>query len=60
MKTILCILGAATLSFSAGAALAEMQPIPNPPERGHTMHGHHHWRAWHHHHHHRHVLHEHH
>ncbi len=59
MKIILCILGAAALSFSAGAAVAEMQPIPNPPEHGRAMHDHHHMRQWHHHHHSRRVLHEH-
>ena len=54
MKIILGVLAVAALSFSAGAALAQMQPIPNPPEHGHAMYGHHHghhWRNWHRHHH---------
>ena len=50
MKIMLSILGAAALSFSAGAALADMQPIPNPPEHAHAMHGHHHARQLHRHH----------
>ena len=54
MKIILGLLGAAALSLSAGAALADMQPIPNPPEHHAPMHGHHHGPSRHHHHHHHH------
>ena len=46
---ILTVAAVAALSLTAGAALADMQPIPNPPE----MHHHgmmHHWMHQHHHH----------
>lgn len=50
MKLLYAVLAAAALSFAAGSALADMQPIPNPPETHHAMHGHHHHAARHHHH----------
>ena len=59
MKIILGVLAAAALSFSTGAALAEMQPIPNPPEHAHGMHGYHHAQKWHRHHHTRAIVHQH-
>jgi Spy/CpxP family protein refolding chaperone len=51
---ILTVSAVAALTLTAGAALADMQPIPNPPE----MH-HHHMMMWgrHHHHHHHHMMH---
>jgi hypothetical protein len=55
MKLLYAALSAAVVSFAAGSALADMQPIPNPPETHHAMHGHHgyqHHRPHHHHHHH--------
>ena len=46
MKTmILAISALSALALSAGLASAQMQPIPNPPERPHygsAGHGHHH------------------
>ena len=45
---ILTVSAALALTFTAGSALADMQPIPNPPEM------HHHMMMWHHHHHHHH------
>ena len=61
MKLVTLVISTvAALAFSAGLASAQMQPIPNPPERPHHHHGmvgnhgrHHHAppRRRHHHHH---------
>jgi hypothetical protein len=63
MKSIIAAaVGAAVLALG-GAAYADMQPIPNPPEThhgGHHGHGHHarhHHMMRHHHHHHHHGRH---
>ena len=58
MKLLYAVLAAAAVTFAAGSALADMQPIPNPPETHHAMHHHgrhhhmmHHHMMRHHHHH---------
>jgi hypothetical protein len=45
---------AAAALFTAGVAMADMQPIPNPPETPRSHFGHHHYSHHHHHHHHHH------
>jgi Spy/CpxP family protein refolding chaperone len=53
MKRVTLAISALTaFALSAGMAVADMQPIPNPPERHHmTMRHHHHHVIVHHHHH---------
>jgi hypothetical protein len=51
-RVTLAISALAAFALSAGMAVADMQPIPNPPEHHHMMtHHHHHHVIVHHHHH---------
>jgi hypothetical protein len=49
-KVTLAISALAVLTFSAGVAAAQMEPIPNPPETHHMAMRHHHVVVVHHHH----------
>ena len=49
-RVTLAISALAAFALSAGMAVADMQPIPNPPEHHHMMMHHHHHMVMHHHH----------
>jgi len=48
-RVTLAISALAAFALSAGMAVADMQPIPNPPEHHHMMMHHHHMVMHHHH-----------